>query len=123
MRKLILLAATALTLSATAAGAQDLSATAAQLRDKALTDPTAWNVTEQLTTDIGSRMVGSEGMTRAKDWAVATFKRMGFENVRSRVSRRLPGRAALKAPRWSAPRRTSFTSWAWAGRLQPQPAA
>ncbi|RAK51282.1 M20/M25/M40 family metallo-hydrolase [Phenylobacterium deserti] len=92
MRKLILLAATALTLSASAAAAQDLSATAAQLRDKALADTTAWTVTEQLTTDIGSRMVGSEGMVRARDWAVATFKRYGFENIKVE---------SFKTPAWS----------------------
>ena len=56
--------------------------TAAALRDKALTDTTAWDLTESLTTEIGPRPVGSPAMTRAKDWAVKTFERLGFTNIK-----------------------------------------
>lgn len=56
--------------------------TAAALRDKALNDDTAWQLTESLTTEIGPRLVGSPGMERAKDWAVKTFERLGFTNIK-----------------------------------------
>jgi hypothetical protein len=81
MRTLALLAATALLLPAVPAAAQSLSAQAAAVRDKALADPTAWNVVESLTTEIGPRPVGSPAMERARDWGVATLTALGFENV------------------------------------------
>lgn len=61
--------------------AQD-ARTAETLRDKALLDRTAWDITEDLTTNIGPRVVGSPAMVRAKDWAVAKFKALGFTNVK-----------------------------------------
>jgi hypothetical protein len=76
-----LLAATAVLLAAAPAAAQNLGANAAALRDKALADPLAWNLTESLTTEVGARMVGSPAMVRARDWGVATLTRLGFENV------------------------------------------
>lgn len=82
MRILALLAATALLMPALPAVAQpDLAAKAAALRDKALADPTAWNVVESLTTEIGPRPVGTPATARARDWGVATLTRLGFENV------------------------------------------
>ncbi|WP_304177628.1 M20/M25/M40 family metallo-hydrolase [Phenylobacterium aquaticum] len=77
---LIAVSATAL-LAAQPAAAADLGATAAALRDKALSDPTAWNVLESLTTEVGARPVGSPAMTQAKDWGVAKLKSLGFEKV------------------------------------------
>ena len=64
-----------------AAQAQGLSQTASALSEKALTDKTAWNVVESLTTEIGPRPVGSPAMERAKDWGIAKLKDLGFENV------------------------------------------
>jgi Zn-dependent M28 family amino/carboxypeptidase len=55
--------------------------TAAALRDRALTDPTAWNVLESLTTEIGPRPVGSPAAMRARDWGIAKLKALGFVNV------------------------------------------
>jgi Zn-dependent M28 family amino/carboxypeptidase len=63
------------------ASAQDLAKTALAVRDKALTDRTAWHVVESLTTEIGPRPVGSAAMTRARDWGVAQLKALGFTNV------------------------------------------
>ena len=63
------------------AWAQD-ARTAEALRDKALLDRTAWDITEDLTTTIGPRVVGSPAMVRAKDWSVAKFKALGFTNVK-----------------------------------------
>ena len=79
-RTLLTAAATAALLAGTA-HAQDAK-TAEALRDKALLDRTAWNVTEDLTTTIGPRIVGSPAMARAKDWSVAKFKALGFTNVK-----------------------------------------
>lgn len=77
----LLTAAAATALMAGAAHAQDVK-TAEALRDKALLDRTAWNVTEDLTTSIGPRIVGSPAMARAKDWGVAKLKALGFTNVK-----------------------------------------
>ncbi len=64
--------------SATESGTGRIAET---LRDQALSDPVAWELLESLTTDIGPRPVGSEGMTRAKDWALMKLRALGFENV------------------------------------------
>ncbi len=63
------------------AQAQDLAATAAKIRDKALTDPTAYSVVESLTTEIGPRLAGSPAAERARDWGLAKLKSLGFQNV------------------------------------------
>jgi Zn-dependent M28 family amino/carboxypeptidase len=55
---------------------------AAKLRDAALTSPIAYDVVESLTTEIGPRVAGSPAEARARDWAVAKMKAMGFQNVR-----------------------------------------
>lgn len=93
MRILSLLAAASLlALAAVPARAQDLTAGAAAIRDRALTDTTAWDVTESLTSEVGARMVGSPAMTRARDWGVAKLKALGFENVKVE---------AFTTPAWS----------------------
>lgn len=82
MKKIVLAASVALLLAAAPASAADLARDAASVRDRALSDGTAWEVIESLTTEIGARPVGSPAMTRAKDWSVETFKRLGFANVK-----------------------------------------
>ncbi len=52
------------------------------LRDKALADNTAYAVVESLTTEVGPRPDGSEAEGRARTWAVAKMKALGFQNVR-----------------------------------------
>jgi len=54
----------------------------ARLRDAALTDDVAWDITEGLTTEVGPRKAGSDAEARARDWAVAKLKALGFSNVR-----------------------------------------
>src|SRR5690348_374601 len=54
---------------------------ATRLRDQALSDPTAYEVLESLTTEVGPRPVGSLAQMRARDWAVAKMKALGFTNV------------------------------------------
>lgn len=81
MRRLASFAAAAVLAAAVPAHAQDLADQAKAVRDKALTDPTAWRVVESLTTEIGPRPLGSPAMARARDWGVATLTSLGFENV------------------------------------------
>jgi len=81
MYRRLLAASATLALISGVAHAQDLR-TAEGLRDKALLDRTAWEITEDLTTNIGPRLVGSPAMERAKDWGVAKFKALGFTNVK-----------------------------------------
>ena len=52
------------------------------LRDAALEDDYAWDITEGLTTEVGQRLAGTEAEARARDWAVAKLKALGFSNVR-----------------------------------------
>lgn len=54
---------------------------AAALRTQALADPTAWQVLESLTTEVGPRMAGSEADARAVEWARAKFKALGYDKV------------------------------------------
>jgi len=75
MKHLLLLAAVVPTF---AFGAPD----PAVLRDAALTDTTAFEIVEGLTTEVGQRLAGTEAEARARDWAVAKLKSMNFANVR-----------------------------------------
>lgn len=54
----------------------------ARLRDAALYDTTAWDITEGLTSEIGQRIAGSPAEARSRDWAVRKLKALGFANVR-----------------------------------------
>jgi carboxypeptidase Q len=54
----------------------------AALRDNALdNDHYAWDIVEGLTTEVGQRLAATEAEARARDWAVARLKAMGFSNV------------------------------------------
>jgi len=76
-----LLTALALVLAAPAA-AQTVPSQVVQLRDSALKDDYAWDITEGLTTEVGQRLAGTEAEARARAWAVSRLKAMGFANVR-----------------------------------------
>jgi carboxypeptidase Q len=78
MKRLALLAAALPLLLAAAPGADRIAA----LREAALEDDLAWEITEGLTTEIGPRLAGSEAEARARDWAVRKLKSLGFSNVR-----------------------------------------
>lgn len=54
----------------------------AQLQQKALADDTAYSIVEDLTTEIGPRLAGTEREAAARAWAVERLKAMGFSNVR-----------------------------------------
>lgn len=55
--------------------------TAADLRDKALSDQTAWSILESLTTEVGARPIGSPAYDRARQWGVDKLTALGFTNV------------------------------------------
>jgi len=59
-----------------------VDARVAALRDGALQDDYAWDITEGLTTEVGQRLAGTEAEARARTWAVAKLRAMGFSNVR-----------------------------------------
>ena len=71
----------ALALGATAAGADPLRSGAEAVRDRALTDPTAYDYVESLSVEVGPRLAGSEAAARARDWAVAKLTSLGFAKV------------------------------------------
>ena len=54
----------------------------ASLREAALKDDYAWDIVEGLTTEIGPRLAGTEAEARARTWAIAKLKSLGFSNVR-----------------------------------------
>ncbi len=49
---------------------------------RALASPHAYDITRELTTEVGPRLAGTEAEARARDWAVEKFKEIGLENVR-----------------------------------------
>ncbi|MEG3179967.1 M28 family peptidase [Sphingomonas sp. LT1P40] len=79
MRTLLLAAVAALALPLPALAQMDPAA----LRDAALKDDVAWDITEGLTTEIGPRLAGTEAEARARAWAVKKLTALGFSNVRS----------------------------------------
>ena len=51
-------------------------------RDEALAgDKVAWDIVEDLKTEIGPRLAGTEAEARARQWAVKRLKALGFHNV------------------------------------------
>ena len=54
----------------------------ARIRERALADTTAYDIVQGLTTEIGPRPDGSDQEARARDWAVARLRALGFRNVR-----------------------------------------
>lgn len=79
-RKLLILAVLAAS-ALTAPAFAETDPAVAKLRDAALKDDVAWNVVEGLTTEIGPRPDGSPQQARAREWAVAKLKGLGFRNV------------------------------------------
>ena len=61
------------------------------IREAALKDDVAWDITEGLTTEVGPRPAGTAQEALARDWSVAKLKALGFSNVRAE---------AYKMPVW-----------------------
>jgi len=55
----------------------------AALREAGLADDVGLEFVEDLTTEVGARLAGSEAEARARAWAIRRLTAMGFENVRS----------------------------------------
>ncbi|MCE3589889.1 hypothetical protein LXJ59_25185, partial [Escherichia coli] len=53
----------------------------AAFRDAALKDDVAWDIVEGLTTEVGQRLAATDAEARARTWAVAKLKALGFRNV------------------------------------------
>ena len=60
----------------------ETEAAARQLVETALESDLAWDIVEDLTTDVGPRLAGSPAEARARDWGVEWLEELGFENVR-----------------------------------------
>lgn len=72
---------------------------AARLIGAALIDRFAWNRLAELTDTFGARLSGTPALDAAVEWAVATMKRDGLENVRAEpvmVPRWVRGRESLQ---------------------------
>jgi hypothetical protein len=86
MQKLLLAAALVLPSLALAAAQPapfgSIRSQAAALRDAALRDQLAWDITEGLTTEVGPRLAGTEAEARARTWSVQRLRGLGFSNVR-----------------------------------------
>jgi len=52
------------------------------LIDRAMSGSQAYDITRDLTTEIGPRLAGSDAEARARDWTVQRFKDIGLQNVR-----------------------------------------
>ena len=52
------------------------------LISRSLDSSVGYDIINSLTTEVGPRLAGSEAEARARDWAVAKFKTLGFKNVR-----------------------------------------
>ena len=82
--------------------AEDL-ALAQALRERGLEDGLAYSLVQSLCTEVGARPAGSAADGRAVQWALAQFKRMGFDKVRAeamplRVWQRGPAQARITSP-------------------------
>ncbi|RYG68366.1 M28 family peptidase [bacterium] len=75
--KVLLPLAALLSSAALAAPAEPVAA----LRDAALDDTLAWEITEGLTTEVGQRLAATEAEARAREWGVRKLKALGFANV------------------------------------------
>lgn len=78
--RILALASAALVAGGAAAIPPPPPPTAAQLAERG--DDLAWSITEELTTEIGPRLAGTEAESAARRWAVARLQAMGFANVR-----------------------------------------
>ncbi|MEM6912545.1 MAG: M28 family peptidase [Pseudomonadota bacterium] len=75
-----------LTASALAQGIpDDVKHTADVLMRKGLDDRVGYQVVEDLTTEVGQRLAGSEAEARARVWAEAKLTSLGFSNVRTEI--------------------------------------
>lgn len=92
-----------------------------RLQANALQSRLGYDVLEGLTTEIGPRLAGSPEEARARDWAMAKLKTLGFENVHTEPFtipywRRLREVAAITSP---APQKLYVTALGGSGPTSP----
>ena len=58
-----------------------IAARAVALRERALNDNLSVEIVESVTTEVGSRRMGTDGDKRVIAWAQAKFKELGFDRV------------------------------------------
>ena len=79
MRLILLLLTAAVAVPAAAATPAEM------LRDRALAGSPAYAILESLTTEIGPRLAATPAEARARDWAVARLKALGFQKVETEL--------------------------------------
>ena len=97
----------------------DIEATAGLLIDAALNDEVGLAFVEDLTTEVGQRLAGSESEKRARDWSVAELNALGFDNR----SKSRSGRESLNPCPSSARARKCWLQRPLAGRQRPRQTA
>ena len=60
----------------------NIEITAKTLIDRAMSDEVGLRFVEDLTTEVGQRLAGSESEARARDWSVNELTELGFDTVR-----------------------------------------
>lgn len=76
-----LLASTASAESMAPALSPEMKSTASEFMQLAHESQLGYDLVESLTTEVGPRLAGTEAEARARDWAVAKLKELGFANV------------------------------------------
>ncbi|GGY45919.1 M28 family peptidase [Parvularcula lutaonensis] len=82
MKSIILAAAASLSVASAQGIPDEVKETADFLLRQGLEDRVGYQTTEDLTTEVGARLGGSEAEARARDWAVEHLEELGFSNVR-----------------------------------------
>ena len=59
----------------------NIEITAKTLIDQAMTDEVGLRFVEDLTTEVGQRLAGSESEARARDWSVNELTELGFDTA------------------------------------------
>lgn len=122
MRNLLVAAAVLLATTANAAPTPGDIRIAEGLRDRALAGSGAFQIVESLTTEVGPRLPGSPAEARARDWAVAKMRALGFRNVHVEPFT-IPGwargveTAEVSAP---VPQRLAITALGHSGATPPR---
>jgi hypothetical protein len=87
VQRLVVVVVSALVMAAATHAAEPFPAGALEraraLRDRALTDDTAYELLRSLTTEVGPRFAGTPGDERAVAWALTRLRALGFQRVRA----------------------------------------
>ncbi|MEM1381455.1 MAG: M28 family peptidase [Pseudomonadota bacterium] len=83
MTTLLIAAAASVALAQAPTIPDEVKETADALLRQGMTDRVGYQVTEDLTTEVGARLGGSEAEARARTWGEAKMREMGLSNVRT----------------------------------------